>query len=378
MKKEAFNPFSLTNYFGTEFFCDREKETEVLIRSLENQVNTTLFAYRRLGKTALVKHVFNKLKSRKNTVCIYLDIFGTSSLEEFGNALATSIYNAFPPKQSIGKKIITSIQSMRPIISFDELTGIPALSFNHQLEAQKKSTIQQLFQFIDEQGVIVFIAIDEFQQILEYPEKNTDAIIRTQIQQLKNTNFIFCGSHQKMMHELFDNAKRPFFASCSNLHLESIPRDKYQVFIRKMFKKYQRTISQDSLDFICDWTLCHTFYVQYICNQLFATGLVNIELNQVKKTSAEVLKLMENGFYQYRNLLSEFQWKLLKAVSKAGRLFHPNSNDFIKGNNFGTPSSVNRALAALVEKEMVFYNLAVEKPYYETYNKFLMRWMQGK
>jgi len=377
MKTNTFNPFNLTNYFGAEYFCDREKETDVLIQNLENQVNTTLFAYRRLGKTALVKHVFNKLKSRKNTVCIYLDIFGTTNLEEFGNALATSIYNAFPPKQSIGKKIIASIQSMRPIISFDELTGTPSLSFNHQLDAQKKSTIQQLFQFIDEQGVSVFIAIDEFQQILEYPEKNTDAIIRTQIQQLKNTHFIFCGSHQKMIHELFNNAKRPFFASCSNLHLESIPRKKYQVFIRKIFTKHKRTIAQDSLDFICDWTLCHTFYVQYLCNQLFAKGKTEIDLNHVKETSAEVLQLLENGFYQYRNLLSEFQWKVLRAVSKSGQLYHPNSNDFIKGNNFGTPSSVNRALEALVEKEMIFYNAAVDKPYYETYNKFLMRWMQG-
>jgi hypothetical protein len=39
---------------------------------------------------------------------------------------------------------------------------------------------------------------------------------------------------------------------------------------------------------------------------------------------------------------------------------------------------VSRGLEALLEKEMVFYNTAVEQPYYETYDKFLMRWMQHK
>ncbi|MEY3198778.1 MAG: hypothetical protein RJA13_736, partial [Bacteroidota bacterium] len=30
----------------------------------------------------------------------------------------------------------------------------------------------------------------------------------------------------------------------------------------------------------------------------------------------------------------------------------------------------------LLNKEMIFYNSSVEKPYYEVYDKFLMRWLQ--
>jgi len=53
-------------------------------------------------------------------------------------------------------------------------------------------------------------AIDEFQQITNYPEKNTEAFLRTHIQSSQNTVFIFCGSNQKLMHEMFNSAKRPF------------------------------------------------------------------------------------------------------------------------------------------------------------------------
>lgn len=76
--------------------------------------------------------------------------------------------------------------------------------------------------------------------------------------------------------------------------------------------------------------------------------------------------------------MSNQQWKTLVALSKVEHLKHPNSKDFIQKYGLSGASSVNRAIAALEEKEMIFYNASVEQAYYETYNKFLMRWIQGK
>jgi hypothetical protein len=55
----------------------------------------------------------------------------------------------------------------------------------------------------------VVIAIDEFQQILEYPEKQTYACLRSVVQQLKNVCFVFSGSQQPLMTDLFANPERP-------------------------------------------------------------------------------------------------------------------------------------------------------------------------
>jgi len=252
------NPFPTSSYINSKYFCNREKETNHLIGNLKNQVNTTLFSYRRLGKTSLMHHVFEQLKTEKDTLCIYLDIFGTDNFESFLNELATSIYTSVPRQKSIGAKLIEGIQRLRPTISFDELSGTPSISFNLAQFEQKQKTLEQLFQFVDNQNVKVFIAIDEFQQILEYPEKNTDAILRTQIQRLKNTNFIFLGSHQKMMNELFNSAKRPFFASCENIQLNKIEKEKYVNFIINTFKQFKRKIDPDTSHFVYDGCLGHT------------------------------------------------------------------------------------------------------------------------
>src|SRR5690606_30394326 len=165
-------------------------------------------------------------------------------------------------------------------------------------------TIQQVFQFLDKQNVKVIIAIDEFQQILEYPEKNTEAILRTYIQALKNVHFIFAGSNQKMMYEIFQNAKRPFYASCSNLTLGYISEKDYREFIQKIFREKKRKISVEAIDFILHWTCRHTYYTQLLCNRMYADGFKNIQLEDVQKTCKNILDETAGNYYQYRNLLT--------------------------------------------------------------------------
>lgn len=371
------NPFLISGYGGSEYFCDRRDETEELIRLIKNQVNVSLFAFRRLGKTGLIKHVHNKLKGDKEIVCLYIDILATTELNEFTNMLATNIYNSFPKNKTVGKKIINAIQSLRPNISFDEFTGSPSISFNIVSKTQNEATLQQLFKFLDEQEIQITLTIDEFQQVLEYPEHNTESLLRTQMQKSENIQFIFCGSNQKMMHEIFNSAKRPFFASCTPMNLGYIAEDEYSSFIKKMFKNSNREIDDDVLDFISSWTMRHTFYTQYYCNFLFASKHKKIDLNIAKKIALEILKTHENTFFQYRNLLTTPQWKTLKAVAKEERLYQPTATSFIQKYKLGTPSTVSRSMQALLEKEMILYNSAVDKPYYEVYDKFLLRWLDN-
>lgn len=376
--EKSFNPFLVSGYKDAAHFCDRERETALIKKNLQNNINTTLFAIRRIGKTGLIQHVFQSYTNSKKVVCIYVDILSTRNLQEFTNLLATAIYNRFPESKSLGKKIVEAIKLLRPLISFDDFSGNPELSFDLADAKKYEKTIQQLFSFLDNQNIKVVFAIDEFQQILEYPEKNVEALLRTHIQTLKNTQFIFCGSNQKMMNEIFNNAKRPFFASCSNMHLDFIDRKKYAEFITNIFSSYKRKISAESIDYILEFTCCHTFYTQFFCNYLFASGNKNITIADTRSVAAELLKLNENTFYQYRNLLTSAQWQLLWAISKEEKLYNAHSKFFINKYKLGTSSMVSRGIEALKEKEMIFYNSSVEKPYYETYDKFLMRWMQYK
>ena len=104
------NPFLIVGYQGPEYFCDREKETEVILSALHNGRNITLVSPRRMGKTGLIKNVFYTLQEKeKNAKCFYLDIFSTQNLREFVALLGREI---------LGKLDSLSQSTLKTLLSF--------------------------------------------------------------------------------------------------------------------------------------------------------------------------------------------------------------------------------------------------------------------
>jgi AAA+ ATPase superfamily predicted ATPase len=373
--KNNLSPFFVIGYQGEKYFCDRKTETALLKNYMLQHQHTTLFAIRRLGKTGLIHHVFHQLE-KENIRCLYLDILATTQLKDLINQLASVIYQQFPPEKTTSKKIWEVLKSFRPVLSFDNLNGTPELSLTIENPTQQQKTLIQLFQLLDEQKQKFVVAFDEFQQILNYPEKNIEALLRTIFQNLNNTTMLFCGSNQTLMHELFNSAKRPFFASCVNVHLNFIDKTIYQDFIAFHFLNGKQHIETTAIEFILDWTLSHTYYTQFFCNFIYTKHHSKITLSDVKKMALELLTLQENTFFQYRSMLPVAQWKLLNAIAKEGAVTQILSGSFIKKHNLNSASSVQRSLSALLEKELIYFNSSEEIPYYQVYDKFLMRWMQ--
>ena len=80
--KNMTNPFFLTGVIPEAYFCDREAETEYIITQLQNGSNILLTSSRRMGKTQLVRHIFNDERIKSKYYTFYTDIYATSSLLE--------------------------------------------------------------------------------------------------------------------------------------------------------------------------------------------------------------------------------------------------------------------------------------------------------
>lgn len=374
--KTPINPFPTTGYLGAKYFCDRQEETKTLLNNLINGSSTTLIAIRRIGKTGLIKHLFSNLP--KGWIGIYTDILATENLNGFLNSLATASINAVPEKSQPGKKIWDFIKSLRPSLSFDPYNGTPQVNLDVK-PADTNQNIDAVLRFLEQQPQRIVIAIDEFQQILKYPESNTDAWLRSIIQNLSNIVFIFSGSHQHLMAELFSNQGRPFYRSTQFIKLEKIPDSQYIPFIIDKFSRGGKTISVEIVNKLLKWAESHTYYVQLICNRLYSCPLQNITEDLWKKETWNLLKEQEFMFYKYRDLLTLPQWLLLKAIANEGQIFKPTSKDFITLHNLGSPATVLRSLEALKNKEMIYsdHNKNGEK-YYGVYDVLFHRWIDQK
>lgn len=369
------NPFHLKGYMGSEYFCNREEETNKLIMNAENGVNTTLLSVRRIGKTGLLQHVFEQIKNeKKDFKCIYVDIYATQNVAELTNTIASAVLKVFP--RSFGKKMTEALKGFSPTLSYDPLSGQPEMSFSYTKPQQQEQSLKGLFDFVERQKHPVLVAFDEFQQISDYSETNVEAMLRSIVQSLNNVSFIFSGSHQHILSEIFTQTNRPFFASTQLLYLRAIGEQDYATFIKKQFESYNKNINAEAINFILSWTKRHTYYTQALCNKVFALSKKNIKIEHVKEAAHHLLEEQEQVFFQYRNLLTRAQWQLLEAIAKEGQLYHPTAQDFIFQYELGSPAAVKRSLNSLMNKEMIFKTETPDQNYYQVYNCFLSRWLE--
>ena len=365
------NPFIITGYISPKYFCDREAETKKIIEAIRNNRNLTLYSLRRIGKTGLMQHVFYKLN--KEYELFYIDIHSTSNLAEFINVLGDSLIGKLDPISSkFMKKVGEIFSSLKPSISFDTLTGNTTVQLSIESQAEAKQSLNRIFEYIESSGKKVVLAIDEFQQIASYPEKNIEELFRSYIQRTKNISYLFAGSSKHLITSMFTDKKRPFYQSTELMHLEKINGKKYSKFIFKNFAESGKNISHDDIEYILRWTKKHTFFVQYVCNKLFSTGLKNITTDLINQTLYSILKENEDSYNQIKKLLPKNQWNLLRAISLEDGIEQISAQSFIRKHSLSSPSSVALALKALLHKELITF---IDKRY-QLENVFLQRWIE--
>ena len=211
------NPFALVPYVSKEYFCDREEETKTIVEYLVNGSNITLISPRRYGKTGLIYRVFDEIEQQKVDVnTCYVDIYATETLEDFIKVFSEAVIATLEKKKAV-KSFFQFLGGLRPMLSYDPLSGNPELTLTFRSDYEKKQTLASILQFVEKQDKKVVVAIDEFQQI-RYYGINMEALLRSYIQPLQNVQFIFCGSKKHLMTEMFTDARNPFYESTRCLY----------------------------------------------------------------------------------------------------------------------------------------------------------------
>lgn len=367
------NPFIYQGYESPKYFCDREVETKTLLSHLKNGRNVTLISPRRIGKTGLIKNTFYHLKEQeKDATCLYIDIFATKNLHDFVELLGVMVINEIVRKNaSFIEKTISFFSALRPVLSMDPLTGEPSVSIT--VEPSKEDiTIQSIFNYLNDSEQEVYIAIDEFQQIAEYPEKGTEALLRSYIQFAQHVHFIFSGSKFHLMAEIFGSPKHPFYQSTELMGLKPLDSDVYFDFCLQFFKEKGGNIEKDIFEYLYNMFEGHTWYIQCIMNRLYEA---NTNVESIEPVNAAILSILAGREPQFESLSQFFtdnQFSLLKAIAKEGIVAQPTAGRFIKSHNLSGASSTKAALKVLEDKELVY-----RKPEgYIIYDRFMDLWLK--
>ena len=351
------NPFIITaDYYGPEYFCDRQKETEVLECNIANGRNTVLISSRRMGKSGLIAHVFDRAFVKSNFRTFSIDLYPTSSLAEMVLLLAKEITG---PLKSRGQTLLESflgvVKSLRPGFKLDSVTGQFVFDLSLGEIVKPVDSLKEIFQYLEGSEVPCLVSMDEFQQIAEYPDINVLELLRTYVQKCKHSWFIFAGSDRRMMEKLFNNPSEPFYMSCSPLYLDAIPYDKYLAFAQHHFEAAGKSLQEESFKQVYELFDGHTWYVQRLMNELFAwtkSGEV-ADAQMTVDALTFVIKTYARTFQEQMSSYPEAQKQLLIAIAKDGKAEQVTSVAFCKKHSMKSPSTVQSALRVLHDKGIV-------------------------
>lgn len=366
------NPFILSGYWSSDYFCNRVMETKRLIDVVKNGRNITIISPRRMGKTGLIQHVFSE--KEVGFKGFYVDIYSTLCLNDFvlklGRAVIGRVDNV-PTK--ILRKTFSYFRHLRPTLVFDGVTGLPQLDLRMVDDSKGVETLDEVFSYIRNNMSGCVIAIDEFQQIVNYPESNIEAILREYIQMTNNVVFVFLGSRKHIMENMFSAANRPFYQSTELMSLGCIEMEDYAEFAKRKFAEGGKVIDASVVEYLYYRIYGHTWYVQLLLNRLYGLRCKIYSIEDVDNVIMDILSENEAVYYGYRNLLTAKQWSVLEAIATEGMVSSPGAQSFIEKYDLGAASTVQSAFSVLVDKEMVLE----EGGSYFVYDRFLGLWLKG-
>ena len=369
------NPFVTNGYAGPEYFCDRVEETALLTNLLTNGNNVALMSPRRVGKTDLMKHCFQQDDVRDNYYCFIIDIYATNSLRDFVNMFGKSILEALKPKgRKVWESFLSTLLSVRSEISFD-INGNPVWGLGVGSMTPPQTTLDEIFAYLRSADKHCLVAIDEFQQILYYTDRNIEAALRTQIQQCPNANFIFAGSQRHLMSEMFLSPARPFYQSVVPMSLYPISLERYWAFANPQFAKNgNRQVTYKVVETVYQRFEGITANVQRMMNMLYMLTPKGetCDIDMIDRAIDTYLQLSSEYYAELLRQMPEKQRNVFLAIAAEGRVRSISGGKFAHKYHLPSASSVVSAVKGLLEKDFI---TQTDNVYY-VYDRFFQLWLE--
>jgi hypothetical protein len=331
-----------------------------------------------MGKTQLIRHVFEQPSIKDKCYTFYTDIYPTTSLHELVLFLSKEIYSVLVPKgKTVLNKFLAGLHSLAGSFGYDPVSNTPTFNIKLGDIHSPELTLEEIFRYLEQADKPCIFAIDEFQQIANYPEKNVEAMLRTHIQQMNNCLFIYAGSNRHILENMFNSAAKPFYNSAEQIYLDSISKDVYTAFAEEQFTKAGRRIAPDALSLAYNLFEGHTYYVHNVLHNAFAyiDPEKTIDETDINKTLSDILEEKGRSFASVMNQLNYQQKEVLVAIAKEGKASGVTSVTFVKKHALKSPSSVQYAISTLLDKQLLTYLNDGRTKLYSVSDRFLEMWI---
>lgn len=359
------NPFKYSRVVTGKAFCNRVKEQNQLLDLIKNSENILIYSHRKTGKSSLINKVFHTLKNEKPVVkTIYIDLYGTLSEQEFIDVLFTGLTQIEPNH----KKILKSISGLKMISSIDPVTNLPTISLSSD-PVEKKNLLSKVMQTLESYSKKnkLVVAFDEFQEISGYTEEGFEKRLRSFIQHHDQISYIFSGSQQHLLSDMFNSVKRAFYHSAHSFPLGIIKIEHFVTWAQTLFAEKNIGLPGDIIKSIVDRCDYQPLYIQQFLYHLWK--IKNITMETVDEIENSIIQSHQNEYINIFDSLTTNQKKALKLIAKTGGT-SIYQTETLSRMGFKNSSLLSRAIKSLIDKELIIKN-----GHYKIYDVLFEKWI---
>ena len=281
------NPFKFGSVVDEPYFTDRINELAYIKHSMNSANHIVLISPRRFGKTSLVKKAIKEI----NRPSIFINLQMAVSVENLASLLLKEIFKLHPFEKV--KHLMTHFRVI-PTISTNPFSDAVDVSFQPSLDTT--AILEDAFALLEKVSSPtkrIITVFDEFQEIMGI-EKGLDKRLRAIMQEQQNINYIFLGSQESMMTQIFERKKSPFYHFGMLMHLDKIPYDDFMQYITQRLPLKDDTQAKDIAKDILNTTLCHPYFTQQLASQVWEILTYSDVKEDIVKEAVEQLTIIHD------------------------------------------------------------------------------------
>lgn len=230
-------------------------------------INVVLIGPRRTGKTTVCRAAVQRL-AKDDFYTASIDLFHLSRVGQIADALveatianrpalAKALHRARATGRSLAEALGATFSAKVPGAQLEgiEINLLPQLRRDPGRYLDYALRLPQAVAAADGKRLVLYI--DEFQDIVRIGdadyEGGSDALarkMRAVFQDSPGVVFLFAGSIEHMMRDLFGRREQAFFNFGSVQELSPITRDEWRAGLRRRFSRGGYSIAVDALDFL--------------------------------------------------------------------------------------------------------------------------------
>jgi AAA+ ATPase superfamily predicted ATPase len=350
------NPFLVREIQTEEPFCDRAIELRELVSHGESFANVVLYSHRRYGKTSLVKRVQKALQGQ-GIVTIYADFFGLVTIDEVAERLVRCLYAYCYQDENLFKKAMRAVKNWRPVIKPDPETGLE-ITVEQTTQKNGLDLLEETFSlfgsFAKEHSKGFNIVLDEFQEITNLTDAiKIEGVLRSYIQTQTNVGYFFVGSRRRMLLDIFNEQRRPFYKSAINYALGPLPKAEAVAFIVDRFYDSGKNCPASVAEAVYDKAGGYPFYIQRIPYEIFA--LSDEKAITMKDYERAIISIIKTDAPNYEYILSGLptvQKQLLYSIAKEP-ITTPLNPKYMSRHRLSSAGSTQPALKRLISFDLI-------------------------